>query len=291
MLNAAADEEADRGARGGALPMVLNAELPALFFTAPAGAEPLADRLLHISGSVGGAFAANERRALLDRWARQSQGAMLRAARSPVLALMRLVRRGRSPHMFDFLLQMLVRQTPTPDRVTYGGASRSIRTTACPLCRGPSGSAHILRCRAVIAERRIAVARASDELCRVVRLSAVSGFHPDGGRSLELSLPHLRFFDPSVRPSEGPLPSDLLRGRVPPHWAARVDAVHASNRDAGALGVLPVGFRALLVPRAPGEPSRAPTHRALVRSLDEGIAELQLVTLREAWSVYLAYIL
>ena len=95
VLNAAADVEADRGARGGALPMVLSAELPALFFTAPAGDEPLADRLLHISGSVGGAFAANERRALLDRWARQSQGAMLRAARSPVLALMRLVGRGR----------------------------------------------------------------------------------------------------------------------------------------------------------------------------------------------------
>ena len=35
----------------------------------------------------------------------------------------------------------------------------------------------------------------------------------------------------------------------------------------------------------------SPPARALVRSLDEGIAELQLVSLRGAWSVYLAYIL
>ena len=288
-LNAAADEEAARGAQRGTIPMVLTAELPALFFTADPGSAPLAERLHHISGCVGSLFAANERLSLLSSWEGRSQGVLLRAARSQILTFLRLVRRGRHPYLFDFLLQMLVRQTPTPDRVTYGCAARSARTISCPLCCGHPGSAHILRCRVVSAERNLVLADAGAALRRLVQSSATSGFHPDGGKSLSLSLLHIRFFDPGVGSPPGPLPSDVLGGRVSPHWAARVDAIHGANRELGFLGVLPAGFRSLIVPRAPRDPSRLPEHRTLTRSLDGDIAELQMLLLRGAWSVFLAY--
>jgi hypothetical protein len=174
------------------------------------------------------------------------------------------------------------RQSPTADRHCFGHM-RTPAALKCWLCPGAQSALHVFSCPLVVDALAVHDGRARTTLSKVVAITgrywSDAAWWPD----LQCCPGWLSFFTPSPG---GPSPSF---GDAPDQMRLFVARLGSYDRLAGALGVLPPGFKDFIFPDPSLRGTESPHLKHDRKAVGRLLNELQLSLLRDALRVFYAY--